>query len=207
LGAVAAAGGDGGGGTARHAGGTAKPRETGGAVMGATLLSLLVIFAGLSLVSFGGGNTILPEMQRQVVDVHHWLSAQQFGALFALSQAAPGPNMLVGPLIGWQVAGFAGLAVVTVAKFGPSSILTGLALHLWERQRHRPWRASVQRGLVPLTTGMVMASAAIIATGAATTVTLCAISAAATVAALTGRLHPLVILGAGALAGVTLGAG
>jgi chromate transporter len=36
-----------------------------------TLISLAIIFCQLSLLAFGGGNTILPEMQRQVVDVHH----------------------------------------------------------------------------------------------------------------------------------------
>lgn len=63
--------------------------------MNATLGALAAIFGQLSLLAFGGGNTILPEMQRAVVDVHHWMSAQEFSALFALAQAAPGPNMMI----------------------------------------------------------------------------------------------------------------
>ena len=58
--------------------------------MGAVLLTLAIIFTQLSLIAFGGGNTILPEMQRQVVDIHHWMTAQEFSALFAMAQAAPG---------------------------------------------------------------------------------------------------------------------
>ena len=49
--------------------------------MGAVLLALAIIFTQLSLIAFGGGNTILPEMQRQVVDIHHWMTAQEFSAL------------------------------------------------------------------------------------------------------------------------------
>ncbi|WP_049018442.1 chromate transporter, partial [Burkholderia multivorans] len=41
--------------------------------MNDTLIAIATIFSQLSLLAFGGGNTILPEMQRQVVDVHHWM--------------------------------------------------------------------------------------------------------------------------------------
>ena len=39
--------------------------------MTTTLLALAIIFTQLSLLAFGGGNSILPEMHRQVVDVQH----------------------------------------------------------------------------------------------------------------------------------------
>jgi chromate transporter len=55
-----------------------------------TLIALALIFSELSVLAFGGGNTILPEMQRQVVEIHQWMSAEEFSALFALGQAAPG---------------------------------------------------------------------------------------------------------------------
>ena len=84
------------------------------------------------MLAFGGGNTILPEMQRQVVDVHGWMTAADFSALFALGQAAPGPNLMVVTLVGWHVAGGWGMLVTTIAKFGPSSLITILALGLWE---------------------------------------------------------------------------
>jgi chromate transporter len=119
------------------------------------LIALALIFAQLSLVAFGGGNTTLPEMHRQVVDVHHWMTGADFAALYALAQAAPGPNLMVVPLIGWQVAGFAGLLVTTLAIFGPSSILAVLALRLWRRFKDKPWRAAVQAGLVPISVGLV----------------------------------------------------
>ncbi|MFX5476470.1 chromate transporter, partial [Acinetobacter baumannii] len=48
--------------------------------MSQTLIALAIIFTQLSVLAFGGGNTILPEMQRQVVEVHHWMSAEDFSA-------------------------------------------------------------------------------------------------------------------------------
>ncbi|CAG4886430.1 chromate transporter [Paraburkholderia saeva] len=167
-----------------------------------TLISLAVIFGQLSLLAFGGGNTILPEMQRQVVDVHHWMPASEFSALFALAQAAPGPNLMVVTLVGWHVAGWAGMLVASIAKFGPSSIVTILALQAWERFRDRPWRAIVQKALVPVTAGIVAASAVLIAQASDTSWIAWATTGACAVLAWRTRIHPLWLLAAGSLIGL-----
>ena len=169
--------------------------------MNATLTALAVMFSQLSLIAFGGGNTILPEMHRQVTEVHHWLTNADFAALFALAQAAPGPNMMVVPLIGWHVAGLAGMLVSTVAIFGPSSILTAVALRLWRRFKDNPWRRAVQAGLVPVSVGLVAASALLIVRAADRTWILVAISAGVALVATRTRLHPLWLLAAGAVIG------
>jgi chromate transporter len=168
-----------------------------------TLLALAAIFSQLSLLAFGGGNTILPEMQRQVVDIHHWMSPQEFSAMFALAQAAPGPNMMVVTLVGWHVAGWPGVLVTSLAKFGPSSILTGVVLHLWQRFKDKPWRATVQVGMVPMTVGLVGASAALITEASTHTWGLALIAAACALMAYKSKAHPLWILAAGALLGLS----
>lgn len=166
-----------------------------------TLIALAVIFTQLSVLAFGGGNTILPEMQRQVVEVHHWMSAEDFSALFALGQAAPGPNLMVVTLVGWHVAGFWGMLVTTFAKFGPSSVITIVMLHLWERFKDKPWRRHVQAGLLPVTAGLVAASALLIAQASITHGFLALITVATAVVSLRTRIHPLWLLFGGALAG------
>ncbi len=171
--------------------------------MTTTLISLAIIFTQLSLLAFGGGNSILPEMHRQVVDVQHWMTAQQFGALFALAQAAPGPNLMVVPLVSWHVAGWAGMLVTSAAKFGPSSVLAYLVLHLWNRFKDRPWRRIVQAGLVPMTAGLVTASAAVITEASTQGWILAAITAVGALVLSTTRLHPLIVLGVGALIGLS----
>ncbi|KND58421.1 Chromate transport protein ChrA [Candidatus Burkholderia verschuerenii] len=168
-----------------------------------TLLSLAGIFSQLSLLAFGGGNTILPEMQRQVVEVHQWMSKADFSALFALAQAAPGPNMMVVTLIGWHVAGWPGVLVTSIAKFGPSSCVTIFAMHAWERFKDRPWRRYIQVGLVPITAGLVAASALLIAEASDGTAVLVDITVAVAVLSYKTKLHPLWLLAAGALIGLT----
>ncbi len=169
-----------------------------------TLIALALIFSELSVLAFGGGNTILPEMQRQVVEIHQWMSAEEFSALFALGQAAPGPNLMVVTLVGWHVAGWAGMLVTTLAKFGPSSILTIFALHAWERFKDKPWRRVVQAGLLPVTAGLVAASAALIAHASDTNLVLAAITAVTAALAVKTKIHPLWLLFGGSMVGLVV---
>lgn len=172
--------------------------------MTSTLIALALIFSQLSLLAFGGGNTILPEMQRQVVDVHHWMPASEFSALFALAQAAPGPNLMVVTLVGWHVAGWAGMLVTSIAKFGPSSVVTVLALHAWNRFKDRPWRKIAQRGLVPVTAGLVAASAMLIAKASDASWIAWGITGVCAVLSSRTRVHPLVLLAAGSVVGLVV---
>jgi chromate transporter len=167
------------------------------------LVDLATIYAQLSLLAFGGGNSILPEMQRQVVDVHHWMTAREFVALYAIAQAAPGPNMLVATLIGWQVAGLSGALVATFAISWPSSLLTLAVSSVWFRFREARWRRLVQTGIVPVTVGLVMAGAALLTYTTSSSVALLGLTAVATVIFLRTNLHPLIVLAVATALGAT----
>ncbi|MGE4044701.1 MAG: chromate transporter, partial [Acetobacteraceae bacterium] len=130
---------------------------------GSPLVDLALVFAQLSLLAFGGGVTILPEMQRQVTEVHGWLTPRDFASLFALAQASPGPNMLVVELIGWRVSGFAGAVVAIGAMCLPTSLLTYFTARMWDRFRNASWRRTVQLGLAPVTAGLITAGALLLA--------------------------------------------
>jgi chromate transporter len=166
-----------------------------------TLAQLGLLYGQLSLLAFGGANAVLPEMQRQIVDVHHWMTPREFAALFALAQAAPGPNMMVVSLVGWRVAGIWGALVTTAAVALPSSILTLLVSNIWFRFKDADWRKALQAGLQPVTVGLIMASAALLIQSTAVD------WRAALVIAVTAclfhftKLHPMLILGCSALAG------
>jgi chromate transporter len=127
--------------------------------MDSRLLGLFLVFAPLSLFSFGGGQAIIADMQVQVVDVQGWMTAQQFADVFALSRAAPGPSTLIAALIGWQVAGFMGALVGTLAIYVPSSIIMYGAVRWWHARADSPWRSALQRGLAPVAMGLVFAGA------------------------------------------------
>jgi len=164
-------------------------------------------YAQTSLLAVGGVSAVLPEMQRLVVTRHAWMSSTEFAALFALAQVAPGPNMLVATLVGWRVAGLPGALAATLGMIGPSSLLTWATAGAWHRFRERPWRRCVQVGLVPVTVGLIMAGAALLVTSTSTGVLTSGITLAVAAAVLATRLHPLILLAAGAAVGMWLDVG
>lgn len=130
------------------------------------LLSLLGTFALLSLLAVGGANSVLPEMQRQLVERHGWMDDATFAQLFALAQAAPGPNILVASVMGWWIAGAGGLVAATLGMLVPPALLAWGMAGLTQRLRHAPWLKPAQSGLVPLAIGLMLA-AGIVMAGAA----------------------------------------
>ncbi len=169
------------------------------------VVALATIYGQLSILAVGGLAPVLPEMQRQLVDVHHFMGRQEFAALFALAQAAPGPNMMVSTLVGWRVSGLAGALTATVAMIGPSSLLTYGMAGIWHRFRDRPWRQLVQAGLTPVTVGLVAAGAALLAATTTHGPLTAVITLVTTAAVLRTRLHPLWMLALGAVLGAAIG--
>jgi chromate transporter len=122
------------------------------------LIQIARVFSMLSLVSIGGANAVLPEIRRQVVDVQGWMNDAVFANLFAISHAAPGPNIILVSLIGWQLAGLAGLLVATLAIMIPScalAFIVGRAVTRWSDKR---WVGLLKEGLVPVALGLILAS-------------------------------------------------
>jgi len=165
-----------------------------------TLAVLAAQFAGLSLVAFGGANAVIPEIHHQAVDVRHWMTDQDFAALFAIAQAAPGPNFLVSTLVGWKAAGLAGALVATAAMCAPSCLLTFWVARAWDRYHGTEWRVVVGAGLAPVTVGFVFASAFVLIRAADTGWRLGLVTAGSAAIAYFTRLNPLwCLLAAGAL--------
>ena len=164
------------------------------------LWELCAQFLVLSLLSIGGANAVLPEIHLRVVETQHWMTDADFAQLFALSQAAPGPNVLIVSLIGWKVAGVGGVMAM-LAMSGPSSLLTYAVAHAWERFRDAPWRIAIQRGIAPVTVGLILASGYFLTRTADQSLSAYAITGATLALSLSTRLHPLWMLGVAAVLG------
>ena len=120
----------------------------------------------LSLFAVGGANAAIPEMHRVAVDVMHWMNDRQFADMYAIAQISPGPNVIIVTLIGYHVAGFAGAAVATVAMCGPTCTLAFFVARTWDRFKEARWRMAIQTGMVPLSLGLIAASAFVLARAA-----------------------------------------
>ena len=125
----------------------------------------------------------------------------QFADLFAISQLSPGPNVLIVTLIGYHVAGIAGALAATVAMCGPTALLAYYVSRLLARSSHSRWPAIIQAALVPLSIGLMGASALILALTSDRNWVAGAITVAAAALAFATRLNPLWMLVAGGALG------
>ncbi len=162
------------------------------------LLSLLAAFAPLSLVTIGSGQGALADINRQVVTVHHWLSQAQFVDAFAISRMAPGPGSLFVTLIGWQIAGFWGAVVTTLAIFGPTTFLIYGVAHVWSRNGGARWKRALETGLRPVAAGMILAATYVLLQAIDGGWFARAVAFASTAVLLRTRVNPLLMVGAGA---------
>lgn len=125
-------------------------------------------------MSIGGGNVVLPEMHLRTVRDHHWLSDSQFADIFAISQAAPGPSILIVTLVGYgaghEVGGvpgaIAGGLIATTAMVIPAASLVFVVTRFWQRAQRSRWRIAVEKGFAPLTVGLILATSLVMSRAA-----------------------------------------
>jgi chromate transporter len=169
------------------------------------LWALLAVFVPLSLLSIGGGPSILAGIQN-AVEARQWMSQREFIDLFAIARAAPGPGVLLATLVGWKVAGIGGAIVASLALFVPSSLLYYAIARHWSAHRGKDWHTTLERGLAPVAAGLILAGSLVILRASGTDPFLWAIAAASTAILLwRPKLSPLWVLAAGGLAAVAIG--
>jgi len=167
------------------------------------ILTLAMTFGVMSLFAVGGANSAIPEMHRVAVDVQHWLTDKQFADVFAISQLSPGPNVLIVTLIGYTVGGFGGALVATVAMCLPTALLAYGVSRFLDRSSHARWPSILQASLVPLSIGLMAASAFVLAQTSDRTWAAILVTGTAAVLATSTRLNPLWLLLAGGCVGFT----
>ena len=170
------------------------------------LVQLAALFAMLSMLAFGGGAGVIPDMQRAAVDHYHWMTAAEFLDMFAISRAAPGPGSLIVVLVGMKAAGLAGAAVSFVAMFAPSCLAVHLVAKAWHRAAASAWRALLERALAPVAVGLTFASGLSLMRGTEHGWLPWAVTIASAAAFSVTSVNPIILLAAGAAVLLLVGA-
>jgi chromate transporter len=132
------------------------------------LVHLLWTFSVLSVLGFGGGKGIIPEMHRQAVQHYHWITNAEFTHFYTIGKLVPGPTTIFAALVGYAAvpaAPLLGAVVATTGMFVPSSAMMVGAGVMWDRLKTSPWRQIVSRGLAPAIVGLVWASVQTVSRG------------------------------------------
>ncbi len=124
----------------------------------ALLLTLSTIFLRIGAITFGGGFVMIPLIEAEVVDSHHWLTHQEFVDATALGQVTPGPVLITATFIGYRVAGTLGALVATISIFLPSFLMTVIAGSSLARFHTNKIVQSFLKGVTPAVVGLLVAA-------------------------------------------------
>ena len=155
----------------------------------------------LSLLAIGGAVSTAPEMHRYLVTTQHWLTDAQFTAAVAIAQAAPGPNLLFIPVLGFQIAGLSGAVVAMAGTLIPSTTLALIATRWMRSRADWPFVQAIKAGLAPITLALVLATAWLLA-GPRPGLPAVALSVVTALLVWRTRVHILALIMAGAVLGV-----
>ncbi|MGN1473476.1 MAG: chromate transporter [Eubacteriales bacterium] len=119
-------------------------------------LELFWSFFQIGLFSIGGGYAAMPLIQRQVVDIHPWLTMTQFADIMTIAEMTPGPIAInSASFVGIQVAGIPGAIIATVGCIFPSCVIVMTLASVYYRFRGLTMIQGVLAGLRPAVVAMI----------------------------------------------------
>ena len=159
-----------------------------------TVWKLAMIFFRVGTVTFGGGFVMIPQIETDIVEVHHWMDHQTFADGMAFGQITPGPVLITATFIGYKVAGPLGAVATTIAAFLPSFIMTTIAGASLNRFRTNFLVQSFLAGVAPAVVGMLAAAGVSLARSGLNTPLSFGVATMAFLLMLRAKLNPVVII-------------
>lgn len=189
----------------------------------ALFLDLFVHFCMLSLLAVGGALAIVPDMHRYLVTDLKLFTETTFSQSVTLSQIAPGPNILLVAVMGWNIglqaaggfeAGWVaigmGLLMATsllIAAVLPSSLLSYFTLKWLQLHQHALSVRAFRAAMLPLVMGLMCSAGWLLQTASNPNMDwrLLLIGAISMLLVLKTRVHLLGLMLGGAVLGAVLG--
>lgn len=132
-------------------------------VVGTFTSGVLAPLAWVSLkvggLSYGGGFVIVPLMQADAVNHHHWMTGGGFLNAVALGQITPGPVLLTVAVVGYAAAGLLGGVLAAAIAFAPSFVFILLGANHFDRLRNNKNARAFLNGAGAATIGAIFGSA------------------------------------------------
>jgi chromate transporter len=165
--------------------------------------SLIVSFFKTGLFGYGGGPSIIPLVEREVVSNYHWLTQEEFIDVLAMANALPGPIATKMALcVGLRVGGPLGAVAALTAHLLPSTILIVIFTSLYFRYRSVPSVQGITKGVRPVVVALLLVTVAHLAPKSVFTWDTFLVAVACFVVVFYLNIHPIYTIIAAALFGL-----
>ena len=169
------------------------------------IIDLILSFVKIGCVGYGGGPSMVPLFKKDIVEIYHWMDAQQFMDMLAIGNALPGPIATkISAATGFIVSGPIGSIAAMLANVAPSVIALILLMRFVNEVKSNPNVASMLKGLRPVVVAMLAYAAYDLSFGSITGAATALIGIAALLLLVKTKIHPALLIIAGAVTGVIL---
>ena len=119
-------------------------------------LQLFWSFLQIGLFSVGGGYAAMPLIQAQTVQLHGWLTMNEFTDLVTIAEMTPGPIAVnSATFVGIRIAGLPGALVATLGCIFPSLFIVSLLAFIYYRYKNLSILQSVLASLRPAVVALI----------------------------------------------------
>lgn len=126
----------------------------------ASLTRLTMLFLRAGTLTFGGGNPTMAALYNDLVSARRWITAEQYGLIYALARLTPGTNLLAfGAGVAWQIGGWRGAVLAALAMSIPAAFCAVLLTIGYEAWRQNAIAMSAIAGVLAASVGLMASSA------------------------------------------------
>ena len=118
--------------------------------------SLFKTFFRIGLFTLGGGYAMIPIIESEVVDKHHWIEKKDFLDIVAISQSCPGALAInMSAYIGYKLKKVPGAVVASLATALPSFLVILLIAMFFHQFKDNAVVAAIFRGIRPAVVALI----------------------------------------------------
>lgn len=114
------------------------------------VIEIFLTFLKIGAFTFGGGYAMIPFIQKEIIDVHGWLTAEQFIDILAIAEMTPGPiSVNSSTFVGYKIAGFWGSLFGTIGVILVCTILSTIAAKYFFKFKDNNFLKALFKGIRP----------------------------------------------------------
>ncbi len=169
-------------------------------------LSLFKTFMKIGIVTFGGGYAMIPIIEAEVVDKHHWMTKEEFVDAIAITQTCPGALAInMSSFLGYKLAKIPGAIVCTLGTSLPSFLIILVIAMFFHQFQDNKIVAALFAGIRPAVVALIVVPTFQLAKSAKITIINCWIPLLSALAIWLVGVNPIWVIIAAAIGGYIYG--
>ena len=167
------------------------------------LLQLFLVFLRIGPMTFGGGYSMIPLIEREIVERKQWLTTREIANIFAVSESVPGAiGINSATFIGYRLAGVKGAIAALIGVLLPTFTIVLILSTFFLQVQHHPKVEAAFEAIRATIVALIAYAAVKIGKTAVVDITTIVLIVITVTLLFLSHLHPILWIVGGGLVGV-----